>query len=175
MNKELFWETEDKIRRYFAKDNLLGSLNSHLKLLDSKIKVIETDLKNCNVSIEEESSSPSFEQKVQTSGTGMSYAERETMRITEYKSKRLLDMKMEREETLGQIDGIELDYNYIKDAIELVEGLSKQLLEFKYKKNLGEEDIGEKLHLTQSQINKKKWLIVKGIAGYNQWKRFRNM
>lgn len=164
MDKELFKETENKICRYFAKDKLTKSLNAKLKLLESQIALIQNNLQNCNISIEPNIKAISYEERVQTSGDGTSYAEREAIRITEYKIKRMTEKQMEKERTLEQLDQIELDYNFIKDAIEPIKGLFKELLELKYKKYLGEEKIGEILHLTQPQINKKKGRLVKKIA-----------
>lgn len=171
MDKELFEKTESQLTRYFSKDKIIKSLTDKLSLLDKQIKSIDEDLRTSNISIEPESSSPSFEQKVQTSASGISYAEREIMRVTEYKIKRMTEKQMEKEKTLEQIDKIELDYNFIKDAIEPIQGISKELLELKYKKGLGEQEIGNKLHLTQSQINKKKWRLVKKIADWDQWNK----
>lgn len=171
MNKEIFEKTEIQLIRYFSKDKIIKSLKDKLALLDKQITSIEEDLRRCNISIEPESKSPSFEERVQTSSDGMSYAEKEVMRVTEFKIKRMTEKQMEKEKTLEQIDQIELDYNFIKDAIELIQGISKELIELKYKKGYGEQQIGTILHLTQSQINKKKWRIVKKIADWDQWNK----
>ncbi|MZK53473.1 hypothetical protein [Clostridium beijerinckii] len=169
MDKELFERTEIQLKRYFSKDKIIKSLKDKLFLLDKQIRSIDEDLRKCNVSIEPESKSPSFEERVQTSSDGMSYAEKEILRVTEYKIKRMTEKQMEREKTLEQIDQIEIDYNFIKDAIEVIQGQARQLLELKYKKGFGEQQIGNILHLTQPQVNKKKWRLVKKIADWDQW------
>ena len=171
MDKELFEKTENQLTKYFSKDKIVKSLKDKLSILDKQIRSINEDLRKCNVSIEPESSSPNFEERVQTSSDGTSYAEREVMRVTEYKIKRMTEKQMEKEKTLEQIDQIEIDYNFIKDAIEPIQGISKEILELKYKRGFGEQAIGDKLHLTQSQINKKKWRLVKKIADWDQWNK----
>jgi chaperonin cofactor prefoldin len=137
MDKELFRETENKVCRYYQKDKLIESLNTRLKLLESQINNIEKDLKSCNINIEPNIKPISYEERVQSSGDGSSYAEKEAIRITEYKIKRMTEKKMEKEKILEQIDKIELDYNFIKDAIEPIKGRFKELLELKYKKRSG--------------------------------------
>lgn len=52
MNKELFAETENKVRRYYQKDKIINSLNSKINLLNRQIKSLEDDLKNCNINID---------------------------------------------------------------------------------------------------------------------------
>lgn len=171
MNKGIFTEIENKVRRYYQKDKLTKSLEDKLRLLNKQIETIENDLKTCNISIEPSIKAISFEERVQSSSNGTSYAEREAMKITEFKIKRLRDKEMEREKTLEQIDQIELDYSFIKDAIEPIQGQARQILELSYKKGWGEQQIGNTLHLTQPQINKKKWRLIKKIADWDQWNK----
>lgn len=171
MNKELFKETENKLYRYYSKDKFIKSLKDKLKLLEKQIDIIEKDLKSCNMNIEPNIKPISYEERVQTSGDGASYAEKEAIRITEYKIKRMTEKQLEKQKTLEQIDLIELDYELIKGAVEPIQGISKELLDLKYKKCLGEQEIGNKLHLTQSQINKKKWRLIKKIADWDQWNK----
>ncbi|WP_160693366.1 hypothetical protein [Clostridium sp. C2-6-12] len=171
MDKELFKKTESQIIRYFSKDKIIKSLKDKLSLLDKQICSIDEELRKCNISIEPESKSPSFEERVQTSSDGISYAEREIMRVTEYKIKRMTEKQLEREKTLEQIDKIEIDYYFIKDAIDPIQGQARRLLELLYKKGFGEQQIGNVLHLTQPQINKKKWRLIKKIADWDQWNK----
>ncbi len=160
MDKELFKETENKIYSYYKKDKLINSLNTRLNILNNQIDKIREDLKSCNVSIEPNIKAISYEERVQSSCNCTSYVEREITKVTEYKIKRLDDKEVEKEKIFEQIDQIELDYSFIRDAIESIKGETLQLLELKYKKRYGEQQIADILHLTQSQINKKKWRLV---------------
>jgi hypothetical protein len=169
MKKETIAEIENKIRRYYQKDKLIESLKKRLKLLDEQIKVIEEDLKNCNVTIEPNIKAISYEERVQTSGDGTSYAEREVMRVTEFKIKRKAEKQLEKEKILEQIDNIELDYNFISDSINLFDDKLKKILRMKYKDNMGEEAIGLELHLAQSAINIKKNDMLRKIENFNMW------
>jgi (p)ppGpp synthase/HD superfamily hydrolase len=171
MNKEQFVETENKVRRYFQKDKLINSLNSKISLLDKQIKAIDEDLKSCNINIEPGIKAISYEERVQSSGDGSSYAEKEAMRLTEFKIKRVAEKRLEKEKLLEQIDQIELDYIYIKDAIEPIKGIFKELLKMKYEKRMSEIQIGKTMNWSQSEINKKKRKLLKLIAGWDQWNK----
>lgn len=169
MDKELFRETENKLYRYYKKDKLMESLNAKIKLFESQIKTIDNELKSCNINIEPNIKAISYEERVQTSGDGTSYAERETIRITEYKIKRKTAIMLEKEKILEQIDTIERDALEIEWKIKYFTGELKTLLELKYKKRYGDIKIGEELHLSQSQINKRKRKLIQHIAGWDQW------
>ena len=169
MDKELFEETENKIFKYFNRDKMTKALNDKLKILDNQIEVIDQGLRECKVCIEEESSSPSFEQKVQTSSTGVSYAEREVMRVTELQIKRVISKQLERQKVLEQLDDIEIACNEIGWKIEEFEGELKDILKFLYKDRLGENAIAEKMHIGQPQINKIKQQIIRKIALWDGW------
>lgn len=169
MDKELFEKTESQLNRYFSKDKIIKSLKDKLSLLDKQIKSIDEDLRTTNISIEPESKSPSFDERVQTSSDGMSYAEREVMRVTELKIKRKIEKQLEREEVLDQLDNIEIDCNEMEWKIKDFTGDLKRLLELKYKDGLGENAIAEKIHLSQSQVNRLKQQIIRKITMWEGW------
>jgi hypothetical protein len=171
MDKELFRITENRVRVYFQKDKLINSLNNRINLLNEQINAIDEDLRNCNISIEPGIKPISYEERVQSSGDGSSYAEKEAMRLTEFKIKRMAEKKLEREKLLEQIDQIELDYCYMQDALEPIKGVYKELLKMKYEKRMGEQQIGIKMNWSQSQINKKKWKLIELIADFDRWGR----
>lgn len=171
MDKQLFKETENRVRVYFQKDKLINSLNSRINILNEQIDKIEKDLKECNINIEPGIKPISYEERVQSSGDGSSYAEREAMRLTEFKIKRMAEKKLEKEKLLEQIDQIELDYCYMQDALEPIKGVYKELLKMKYEQRMGELQIGIKMNWSQSQINKKKWKLIELIADFDRWGR----
>lgn len=169
MDKELFEKTESKLFKYFNKGKMVKSLNEKLKILDKQIESIDNDLRECNISIESESSSPSFEERVQTSGTGISYAEREVMRVTDLQIRRKISKQLERQTVLEQLDEIEIACNDIGWKIEEFEGELKDILKYLYKDRLGENAIAEKMHIGQPQINKRKQQIIRKIALWDGW------
>lgn len=169
MDKELFDDVERKLCRYYAKGKYEKELKERLNILESQIKTIYTDLKECNINLEPESKSPSFEQRVQTSSDGMSYAEREVMRITDLKIERITQKLALREKVLEELDKLEIEYNEIDWKIRDFKGSLKKLLELKYRDGLNEIKIGQIIHLDQSQVNRKKRRIIEKIAMWDMW------
>lgn len=169
MKENNFKKTESQLIKYYSKDKIIGSLKAKLSILDRQIKTIEDDLKNCNISIDIESSSPSFEERVQTSPNGISYAEREVMRITELQIKRKTEKQLERTMVLEQLDNIEIECNDIEWKIKDFTGELKQILEYLYKDMISENIISQKMHLSQSQVNRRKQQIVRSIYMWDRW------
>jgi len=156
MEKYLFEEVEDQLKKYYAKESTQEYLESKLKILDKQIASIESDLKNCNIHIECSLASPGFEARVQTSSDGVGCAEREAMRVTDVQLKRLDNRRLEREDILEQMDNLEIECNYIGWKLREFTQEQKTLLELLYKNDYKEVKVGEKIHLNQSQVNRRK-------------------
>lgn len=169
MDKELFKETENKVRRYYQKDKLINTLNKKIERLNEQIDKIEMQLRSNDITLEPGIKPISYEERVQTSGDGSSFAERQAMEITEIRLKRINNKKIEREKLLEQIDQIELECTDLDEAIKEIKGKYKELLEMAYKKGYKEQKIAEVLNWDQSQINRKKQLLMKIIADWPMW------
>lgn len=169
MDKDLFKNTERKLYAYYSKDKNQKRLKDRLNLLEKQIEAINKELRECNINLEPESKSPSFDERVQTSSDGMSYAEREAMRVTELKIRRLTQRCIERQNVLEQLDNLEIEYNEIDWKIRDFNGDLKQLLELKYKDLFNEMKIARILNLDQSQVNRKKQQIINKIIMWDMW------
>ena len=97
MDEIKFIEMEEKLRNYFNKDKKISVLNKKLEVLRNQIDVIEYKLKNVAVDLPEESRAMTYEERVQTSPTGESYAERTLLRITD---KLLKEQSWKREQVI---------------------------------------------------------------------------
>lgn len=173
MDKKEFKETEERVKRYYKKEDKIKSLNKNIEILEEQIKKIEKDIKECNFKIDPEQSSPSFGEKVQTSKNYTSYAEREIIRLTEIKLKRAEQKRAKIEEYKELIDIIEIDSNELEDVINGQLGEEyKEILEMKYKKGFGEHKIAAKVHLSQSEVNKKKKQAIEAIYNWLTWNNF---
>ncbi|EOU1903030.1 hypothetical protein ACV3ZD_03620 [Clostridium perfringens] len=75
MDKHLFKKTEGKLYRYYESSKRLESFQAKIKLLKDDSDLIIEKIKNIDISIPEESKSPSFDERVQNSSDGLSYAE----------------------------------------------------------------------------------------------------
>ena len=103
MSRDRFKKTEDKLYNYFNKEKKIATLNYRIEVLKKQIDKINQELRECDINIEIESSSPRFEERVQSSSDGTSYAEREVIRITDLKLKRKLSKEIEIEEIKEEI------------------------------------------------------------------------
>lgn len=169
MEKDLFKSTEEKLYRYYSKDKHISALKKRIILLDQQIELVDKDLRENNFSIEPESTAQQYTERVQTSGSGTSYVEREIMRVTEAKIKRKAEKELERQNILERIDKIELDADEIEWKIEDFSQELRTLLELKYKKKYGEQKIAMEMHIDQSQVNRRKQQIIRKIALWDMW------
>lgn len=168
--KELFKDTEDKLYKYFNRDNITKGLNSQLSVLDKQIADAEKELKDCSyINIEEQSSSPSFDERVQTSSTGISYAESQIMKLTNIRLERMNRLKLEREEILNQLNDLECIKAEMDWKINQLKDNYKSMLSMLYKDRMNEVQISFKLHLSQSQVNKRKNKILEQIFMWDKW------
>lgn len=171
MEKYLFEEVEDQLKKYYAKESTQEYLESKLKILDKQIASIESDLKNCNIHIECSLASPGFEARVQTSSDGVGCAEREAMRVTDVQLKRLADRQLERQGILIQIDSLETACNEITWKIKDFNKEQVTLLELLYKNKCYEQEVADKMFITQCQVNKRKKVILAKIFMWDGWNK----
>ncbi len=59
-------KTEEKLYNYFNKEKKIARLNFRIDLLKKQVEKINSELKECDVNIEVESSSPSFDERGQS-------------------------------------------------------------------------------------------------------------
>ena len=167
MSSAAIREVELSLYRYYAKEKNIRALKDNISFLDKQIEKLESEIHNFDMTIDIESSSPSFEARVQTSSDGTSYAERECIRLIDIKIRRKENLLIEKERILAEIDNIELNARNIAWKIEDFAGESKQLLEYKYNNRWGEIKIGMEMHLSQSQVNKKKHQLLQNVISWN--------
>ena len=172
MSRDRFKKTEDKLYNYFNKEKKIATLNYRIEVLKRQIDKINQELRECDVNIEIESSSPGFEERVQTSSYGTSYAEREVIRITELKLKRKVSKEIEIEELKEEIENIELDNSILEYNLKYINEEWYKLLEFKYKFKKNETQISFEMNISQSQVNKIKQ---KAIANIQRWEECRKV
>ena len=171
MDKELFRKTEGKLYNYFNKEKKIATLNFRIDLLKKQVEKINDELKACNVNIEAESSSPSFDERVQSSPDGASYAEREVIRITDLKLKRKLAKEIEIEEIKEKIENIELDNSILEYNLQYINEEWYRLLELKYKFKKNEVQISLEMNISQSQVNKIKQKAIADIMRWEEWRK----
>ena len=171
MSKDRLKKTEDKLYNYFNKEKKIATLNYRIEVLKKQIYKINQELRECDVNIEIESSSPGFQERVQSSPDGTSYAEREVIRITDLKLKRKLSKEIEIEEIKEEIENIELDNSILEYNLQYINEEWYKLLELKYKFKKNETQISLEMNISQSQVNKIKQKVISNIQRWEEWRK----
>ena len=171
MSRDKFKKTEDKLYNYFNKEKKIATLNYRIEVLKNQIDKINQELRECDINIEIESSSPAFEERVQRSTDGTSYAEREVIRITDLKLKRKLSKEIEIEEIKEEIENIELDNSILEYNLKYINEEWYKLLELKYKFKKNEVQISLEMNISQSQVNKIKQKAIANIQRWEEWRK----
>lgn len=171
MSRDRFKKTEDKLYNYFNKEKKIATLNYRIEVLKKQIDKINQELRECDINIEIESSSPRFEERVQSSPDGTSYAEREVIRITDLKLKRKLSKEIEIEEIKEEIENIELDNSILEYNLQYINEEWYKLLELKYKFKKNETQISLEMNISQSQVNKIKQKAIANIQRWEEWRK----
>lgn len=171
MSKDRFKKTEDKLYNYFNKEKKIATLNYRIEVLKKQIYKINQELRECDVNIKIESSSPGFEERVQSSSDGTSYAEREAIRITDLKLKRKLSKEIEIEDIKEEIENIELDNSILEYNLQYINEEWYKLLELKYKFKKNETQISLEMNISQSQVNKIKQKVISNIQRWEEWRK----
>ncbi|URZ06467.1 hypothetical protein [Clostridium felsineum] len=169
IDKETFRKTERKIYNYFKKDRVINSLKHKANILNKQVDQIENQLKTTNIDIPEESRAMTYEERVQTSSTGESYAERTLMNITEKKIMELDRKKKEIADIEEQIRDIEVDSIIIGDNIRTLKKYYYKPLELKYREELPDWLVGNRLHISQSQACRRRKEAIKKVADWEVW------
>ena len=169
-----FKKIEEKLYNYFGARKKIASLNHQIEILDKQIKKIDEELRNADVSIGIESTSLMFREKVQTSGTGESYQERELMRITDMKLKRKKEKEIKKEQCLALIDNIELANAILDYNIQNLNNDIYKILEYKYKEKYKEWQIAAKMNITQGRVNQIKQQAIEEIKHWEEWNIIKN-
>ncbi|NFS12630.1 hypothetical protein FDE77_15515 [Clostridium botulinum] len=166
----LYKETEDKLYKYFNRDRIYKGLNSQLTVLNKQIDELNNELKDCKyINVDEESSSPGFDERVQTSSSCTSYVESQIIKLTDMKLRRKEKKELERENILSQLGNLESIVAEMEWKVDQLENDYKRMLSMIYKDKMNEIPIAFELHLSQSQVNKRKNKILEHIFMWEKW------
>ncbi|WP_243129241.1 hypothetical protein [Hathewaya massiliensis] len=169
IDKEEFRKTEKKLYNYYGKDKKIENLKKKIYLLYKQIEEIEIKLKKVDIDIPEESKCIAYEERVQTSSDGTSYAERALMRITD----RLINEQARKKEEIVRIEeeirNIEADNIIIKENIKDLRNEDKQFLNLKYKEGMKDWQVGVRLGMDQSTATRKRQKLVEDVARWELW------
>ncbi len=170
MDKDMFKAVERKIYNYYEKEELIKSIRYKIEKLEAQIKQIDADIKNNNVNIEAGYSSIVWEERVQRSSDGTSFAERELVKAIE-KLEREKESKLAKiSELKAEIREIEEGFAEIEYNINTLKDEDLKFLELKYKvrPRLSVEIVASRLSMSRSAgYDKRKRLISEVAKWFN--------
>jgi hypothetical protein len=162
-------EIENKLKNYFRKDPVIVAKNKQLEKIVKCIEELEQQMKTNNYNIPEESSSPTWGDKVQTSSNGTSYVERELMNIVSRKEVELGDWYKKKYSLESEIRQIEIDCAELETNISLLDEDNIKLLKMKYGDNKTDLEIGYLLAMEQPGVTKRRRRLLEDIAKWDKW------
>ncbi|MDF2800773.1 MAG: hypothetical protein K0S61_676 [Anaerocolumna sp.] len=160
---------ENKLKNYFLKDQKILNIDNRIKVLKDIILELEEQIKNVDVNVPVEISSPTWEERVQTSPTGMSQAERSLFRIIDAKITELDTRKIELCNLERRRRDVLLDYSVLDTNIGLLDEESLKLLRMRYKDNKTDTAISIEMNIEQSWVNRKRKKLLENIATWEKW------
>jgi predicted nucleic acid-binding Zn-ribbon protein len=162
-------EIEEKLCNYFNRSKRLHALNKRLKLLKDQVSEINYKLGHIDYNLPDESIAVGYEERVQTSPTGYSFAERTLYNITD----RLLKNRGLKEQQIADIEDrimqMEEDNSIIEDNIESLDEEYIQFLKIKYKSKKKDWQVAQELNMSQPNATRTKNKL---IANIDNWFRF---
>ncbi len=169
IDKEIFRKTEKKLYNFFRKDKKISSINKKISLLNQQIDDIEEKLRGVNITIPEESRSITYEERVQSSSDGASYAERTLIRITDS----LLMEQSRKAEEISQLEqeirDIEADNIIMEDNIKDLSEEDKHFLKLKYSEGKKDWQVGKELGMSQPTATRARQRLVENVARWEGW------
>lgn len=166
MDKELFRKTEGNIYRYYRYKREIQSITHRIEFLKGRIKKIEEDIQNTNVTIDYYQNGIGINERVQTSNTGTSYAEAEIIKEIEKlerehcnKIKQLMKAKV-------KLRDMEEFISYMQFNINMLNEEDKRFIELKYGDGLKIPEVATRLNLSQATAYRKREELVENISHF---------
>lgn len=167
--EEVYKKTEGALYGYYKDKKEMENIESEIDLLEKNIAEIESDIKNTNVKIDYYQNGIEINERVQTSSTGISYAEQEICAAIEKlekehatKIRRLIKQK-------NKLRRMRESNNRMKDNIEGLEKDFQSILKYRYCNKRSMQWIAAELNYSQSTAGRRKDELVLNVALFMHW------
>lgn len=172
IDKESFRKTEKKLYNYYGKEKKINSINRKIELLKSQITEIDRKIKETDINIPEESRSITYEERVQSSGDGSSYAEKTAIRIIS-SLERERSLKLEEIALLEEeLRTIAADCCIIGANIGYLKTTSQDFLKTKYGNgHMSDWQVGNALNMSQATAYRTRVDLVEDVSRWEDWLR----
>lgn len=172
LDKTLFRATERKLYNYFSKDRKVNAINRKIELLNKQIEEIKTKIQNNDIFIPEESRSITYDERVQSSSDGTSYAERTAVRIVDNLEKERVRKSEEISHLEEELRTIEADCCIIGSNMNFLKDEYIEILKTKYssdKFNIADWEIGQRINKSEVSVYRLRCRLIEDIANWEVW------
>ncbi|APC80358.1 putative phage protein [Clostridium botulinum] len=156
------------VYNYFKKEEVIKYKKDVIEVLKKRIEQLEERIKKTNVNIDHNLQAVPFGERVQTSSTGISYAERAIVQAIDRLIREQADKKQEILNLEEDISNIEKDSKAIEFNIRMLNEEDKEFIKLKYKQELSVEQIADELNMSRATGYKKREKIIKDIIHWNE-------
>lgn len=171
MDRELFRKTEGMLYGYYRDKNLLESVRKEIEMVRELIKIIENNIKTCNVSIDPYQGGAGEGERVQTSSSNSSYVEKEIIKAIDdmekekaQRTKKLFKLLCDERNLIYKIQKVERNIGMLNDEY-------KKFLELKYNRlpgeRMGMREIAFEMNMCKSKAYELREKLIENIAKYN--------
>lgn len=164
MRDEKFKLIEKKLYRFYEDQKTIKTIEREISSLKEQYEEIEETLRNSRFSIEEQSSSPDFSERVQSSTDGTSYVEKQMIKRVEMLQKEqqlILDKEIERE---SRLRSIRRECEGIKSNIEMLSDEYRTFIKLKYQDKYSVDQIYPKINSSRPSAFKLRANIIEEIS-----------
>lgn len=164
MKDENFKLIEKKLYKFYEDQKSIKTIEREIDNLSGQYDEIEETLRGSRFNIEEQSSSPDFSERVQSSSDGTSYVEKQMIKrveTLEREQQLILDKKVEREAKLRLI---KRECEGIKSNIGMLSEEYKIFIELKYDKKKSIDQIYPEINKSRSLTFELRGKIIEEIA-----------
>lgn len=166
---EQFKKTENMLYRYYRQQREIERLQARIRRNEQRKDEIYKDIKETNVNLDTEvNMAVSFDEKVQTSNLGTSFAEKETVRQIEKLEREWKETRRRILQDRHRIRDINSDNADIEFTLNQFIEEDKQLIELKYgvNKNYSNLQIAMKINSSEPTVRRRKKEIIEDICKY---------
>lgn len=164
MKDENFKLVEKKLYKFYEDQNSIKTIEREIFNLKEQYEEIEETLRSSRFNIEEQSTSPDFGERVQSSSDGTSYVEQQMIKRVELLQREqqlILNKEIERE---SRLRAIKRECESIKSNIEMLSNEYRIFIELKYRDKKSIDQIYPQLNRSRSLTFELRKQIVEEIA-----------
>ena len=155
---------EEKLRNYYKDVKQITIAEEEIQNLHQLKERLENNIKNCNIKIIPDANmGVGFDEKVQTSPTGISPQESQIVHQLEHQERQVEQIKSNINKLLSEIADLETRNSSLKIILRKLGHIYIDIIDMSYRKGMSNINIGLALHLSEKAIRKKKTEALEAI------------